>query len=192
MNQEQATTGGFPVSKSALIARINRRLRYNDQRLRVARGFWTQWDLGHYWVQDVRRNLVLRKFVDLEQLGRELGALAESEDLATGEKIRWRPPLVPGAPQPRLGKIRFKRIFSLCKEFERLNGRRPSHMTFIHNGKRLVRNGVRVTAVALEGGGIYSIEKKSRQVRRLSSEVTNMNTMQSLHAERSRLKQGGA
>lgn len=67
------------VSLSALMKRINRRLRANDEMLRTTRGERARLDLGDYYVHDFRRNLALDTHVDPERLGRELGVLREHE-----------------------------------------------------------------------------------------------------------------
>lgn len=69
------------VSKKALIARINRRLAKDDEMLRTLRGERDRHNLGDHYVVDVTRNLVVRKYVDLVDLGREIGALRGWERL---------------------------------------------------------------------------------------------------------------
>ena len=64
-----------PVTQRALIQRINRALRREDQILRQARGDRARQDLGGFYVIDVRLNAVVSKDVDLEALARDLGAL---------------------------------------------------------------------------------------------------------------------
>lgn len=63
-----------PVSERALIARINRKLPGNEK-LKKLRG--TRWenDLGLYYIVDEYFNAVRDTHVDIESLGRELGAL---------------------------------------------------------------------------------------------------------------------
>ena len=70
-----------PVSERALIQRINRKLRSNDEVLKTARGGRAEWDLGRYYVVDFNMNAVMQKDVDLESLGRELNALQKHEHL---------------------------------------------------------------------------------------------------------------
>lgn len=66
---------GVPVSTRALIQRINRKLAERDQVLRTARGERARTELGDYFVIDVHRNVLTLYRVNLEVLGRELGAL---------------------------------------------------------------------------------------------------------------------
>ena len=79
------------VSEAALIARINRKLKHQDEMLRTARRYWADGhflehpDLGRYFVVDLFRNLVIQTHVDLEELGREVGALREFEQVASEE-----------------------------------------------------------------------------------------------------------
>jgi len=75
------TTRKVPVSARALIQRINRKLQADDQILKTTRGARAKSDLGDLYVLDWRRNSVMRKDVDLEALGREVGALADFEHL---------------------------------------------------------------------------------------------------------------
>ena len=70
-----------PVGKRALIARINRTLKKDDEMLKATRGERARSDLGDYYIIDVRGNLILHKDVDLEDLGRELGVLKGVEHL---------------------------------------------------------------------------------------------------------------
>lgn len=77
-----------PVSERALIQRINRKLKGDDQKLCAARGTWDgpTWhpnsDLGRYYIIDISRNFLVSSNVDLEDYGRELKVLAPWEELA--------------------------------------------------------------------------------------------------------------
>jgi hypothetical protein len=76
------------ISERAAIQRINRKLKVQDEKLCTARMFsdgqfmHENTDLGRYYVIDVRRNFVVNTRVDLQGYGRELGAIAEWEELA--------------------------------------------------------------------------------------------------------------
>ncbi len=70
-----------PVSKRALIQRINRALHHDGQRLRTARNARTRLDLGDYYVVDVSVGGCVDAHVDLEDLGRELKVLNSWEAL---------------------------------------------------------------------------------------------------------------
>jgi hypothetical protein len=67
------------VSLPALIKRINRRLRVDDEMLRTTRGERARLDLGDYYVHDFRRNFITEHHVNPEDLGRELGVLSDNE-----------------------------------------------------------------------------------------------------------------
>jgi hypothetical protein len=67
-----------PVSRRALIQRINRRLAKDDQRLCVSRGSSLPSD---YHVVDTHRNAVVTHVQSLEAYGRETKALADWERL---------------------------------------------------------------------------------------------------------------
>jgi hypothetical protein len=69
-----------PITEKALYQRINRKLRAQDEVLKRARGN-VETTLGDYYVVNVNRNYVAQHHVGLEQLGRELGVLAEWETL---------------------------------------------------------------------------------------------------------------
>ena len=69
------------VSEKVVVERINRALRPDGEQLRKTRGERARLDLGDYYVQDVRRNLALQTFVDVEALARELGVLAQYESV---------------------------------------------------------------------------------------------------------------
>lgn len=70
------------VSESALIRRINRRLRPDGLSLHVSRDGRDRWDLGVFYTVNVESNFVRDKHIDIEELGRELGALDPKETLA--------------------------------------------------------------------------------------------------------------
>lgn len=67
------------ITEAALIARIQRKLAHEDQRLRKSRGGYNKCYFGDYYVHDWRRNLIMQKYVDLEALGRQLGVIGESQ-----------------------------------------------------------------------------------------------------------------
>ena len=50
--------------------------------LKTARGAQAEHDLGRHYIIDLRGNVVLRKDVDIEELGRELGVLRPYEAVA--------------------------------------------------------------------------------------------------------------
>lgn len=66
------------VSRSALIARINRKLSAEGERLRVNRSARWQSDLGNFYVVDASRNVVCQRD-ELAPLARELGVLRPDE-----------------------------------------------------------------------------------------------------------------
>jgi hypothetical protein len=79
------TTGRVPVSRRALLQRVNRRLAQDGEMLRAARGARAISEVGDFYVIDVRRNFLLHRSVDPEALGRELGVLAEWEHVEDRE-----------------------------------------------------------------------------------------------------------
>jgi hypothetical protein len=75
-----------PVSKRALVQRINRKLlKDRGEVLKATRGGKAQQDLGDYYTVDLAGNFLVEKDVDLGELGRELGVLAAYERLVEGD-----------------------------------------------------------------------------------------------------------
>lgn len=70
-----------PVSRDALIKRINRRLP-EDEVVRVTRGERERSHLGDYWIHNVFLNYPAATDIDLETVARELGAMRDAEYLA--------------------------------------------------------------------------------------------------------------
>ena len=69
-----------PITEKALLQRINRKLRAQDEILKRARST-VETTLGAYFVVDVQGNFVKQHHVDIEDFGRDLGVLAEWESL---------------------------------------------------------------------------------------------------------------
>jgi hypothetical protein len=63
------------ITTGALIARINRRLAHDGQRLRTTRGTRMIAAVGEHWVQDTRRSSVVERQVDVEELAERLGVV---------------------------------------------------------------------------------------------------------------------
>jgi hypothetical protein len=76
---EQATDNRVPVSRRALIQRINRKLSYKT--LKTARGRYAT-KLGRHYIIDEYNDASTCQFVDLEKLGRQLGVLRGYERVA--------------------------------------------------------------------------------------------------------------
>jgi len=68
-----------PVTARALMQRINRALRKDDQMLRQARGERARLDLGEFYIVDTRINGITGKDVNVEALARELDVLKPYE-----------------------------------------------------------------------------------------------------------------
>lgn len=71
-----------PVTMGALIKRINRVLNKYDEVLKVTRGQRMLFDVGQFYIINWRTNWIIDKYIDPEQLGRELGVLKEFEYVA--------------------------------------------------------------------------------------------------------------
>jgi hypothetical protein len=67
------------VFEQVLIQRINHKLNADAKQLRTARSFQMEISIGHYFIVDLRRNSIKRQQIDLDELGRELGVLSDSE-----------------------------------------------------------------------------------------------------------------
>lgn len=72
------------VTMTALISRINRRLRPDHETLKVTRGERLRQNVGDFYVIDVNRNIVVEPHADPERLGRELAVLKSYEEVANG------------------------------------------------------------------------------------------------------------
>ena len=73
------TITAVPVSKRALLQRINRALAKEEEMVKTLRGDRWLHDLGRYYRLDLNRNVIMEKHVDLEETGRQLGVLAKYE-----------------------------------------------------------------------------------------------------------------
>lgn len=70
------------ITLSALIKRINRRLRQSDESLCTTRsGARDEPTLGQYYIVDIIRNTITATHVAPESLARELGVLGDDEAL---------------------------------------------------------------------------------------------------------------
>jgi molybdenum cofactor biosynthesis enzyme MoaA len=69
------------VSAHTLTQRINRKLRARGEVLKKTRGTQAYLECGDFYVLDMAIGAVVRKHVDLEELGRELSALQPHEEL---------------------------------------------------------------------------------------------------------------
>jgi hypothetical protein len=74
--------GSVPVSMRALVQRVNRQLAKKGEQLRAARGEGARQDVGDFFIISVAENILVRKEVNLEELGRELGVLQPWESVA--------------------------------------------------------------------------------------------------------------
>jgi hypothetical protein len=78
-----ATEQKVPISRRALIQRINRKLRHNGEVLKIARGSRaeSESDVGRYFIVNIKRNSLVNDHCDPEAVGREIGVMAEYERL---------------------------------------------------------------------------------------------------------------
>lgn len=74
-------TSKVSVSKRALLQRINRVLKKDDEVVRASRGARAKQDLGDFYAINLRRNFLADSNVDLEKLGRKLDVLKPWENL---------------------------------------------------------------------------------------------------------------
>ena len=79
---EQATDNRVPVSRRALIQRINRKLPGHETLKTNRAPGSTHRELGRYFIVDEYNNSITCRFVDLKKLGRELGVLRGYERVA--------------------------------------------------------------------------------------------------------------
>lgn len=69
------------ISERALIARINRKLAHDGEKLRKSRGMQAYTNLGDYYTVDIKTNTLRRWFIDIEEFGREVGVMHRNETL---------------------------------------------------------------------------------------------------------------
>ena len=72
----------IPVSERALVARINRKLAHDGEKLYKSRTMWANLMVGDHYILDVERNFTSGQPVDLKSLGKKLGVLKPYERLA--------------------------------------------------------------------------------------------------------------
>jgi len=70
-----------PVTQRALFQRINRALEKEGQILKTTRGDKWRSSLGDYYVVDLNSNIIVSTHNDVEELGREVNALAPYESM---------------------------------------------------------------------------------------------------------------
>ena len=68
-----------PVTMRSVIARINRRLKPDQQMLKVTRGERLRINVGNYYVMDFSMNAILHTNVDPERMARDLDCLMDYE-----------------------------------------------------------------------------------------------------------------
>jgi hypothetical protein len=68
-----------PVTMRALIQRINRKLKLQDEKLKTARSRRVESSVGRYYTIDPKQNFVVHDHLDPEAIARELGVLANHE-----------------------------------------------------------------------------------------------------------------
>lgn len=68
------------VSRPALMARLNRKLAHESQRLCAARSERERQNVGNFFIVDSHKNVVVEFHIDPVALARELGVLASWED----------------------------------------------------------------------------------------------------------------
>jgi hypothetical protein len=68
-----------PITRRALVQRIGRALEKNGERLKANVRPGLAPAIGNHFTVDMKRNSVARTHVELEELGRELGALKPYE-----------------------------------------------------------------------------------------------------------------
>jgi hypothetical protein len=74
-------SGKASVSLRALILRINRKLKTNNEVLKMPRGDRQKRELGDFYIFDSNRDAIIAKDVDPESYGREIGVLRAWEQV---------------------------------------------------------------------------------------------------------------
>jgi hypothetical protein len=70
------------ITERALIQRINRRLKPDQEKLCTSRTEQARLDVGYYYVVNYSFNGIVQKDVDIEELARKLGVLKAYEEVA--------------------------------------------------------------------------------------------------------------
>jgi hypothetical protein len=70
-----------PVTTRAVIARINRKRKPDDEMVKVTRGDRWRHELGDFYILNFNRNWIVNKDIDPETYARELGVLGEWEEV---------------------------------------------------------------------------------------------------------------
>jgi hypothetical protein len=76
------------LTERAVIQRINRKLASEHQQLKTYRGGRWESDLGRFYVVDLNRNAIVAQHVVLDELARELGAIAGYEAIEEVDDAR--------------------------------------------------------------------------------------------------------
>ncbi len=71
------------ITENACIKRINRKLAHENERLCTSQSYGEKSNLGSHYILDVHRNSPVRYPVDVEEIARELGVLAEGEGVSS-------------------------------------------------------------------------------------------------------------
>ena len=77
---EQSEVSKVPVSRRALLLRINKKLSDKGLAVKAARGRACRF-MGSYYAIDLSQNQIAGRRIDVENLARKLGALADWEEM---------------------------------------------------------------------------------------------------------------
>ncbi|MBL9094382.1 MAG: hypothetical protein JNL96_24385 [Planctomycetaceae bacterium] len=77
----------IPITKRALLQRVNRALNKEDRQLKKAVGARLQQNVGEYYVVDLRLNAVMMLDVDPVELARKLEVLQPWERVANEDAV---------------------------------------------------------------------------------------------------------
>jgi hypothetical protein len=78
----QSTVEKIPVSEKALMARVNRKLAREGERILKSReGSRLRGNVGEFYLLDVNRNTVTGTHMELEHVAKEVGALRDYEQV---------------------------------------------------------------------------------------------------------------
>lgn len=70
-----------PITKRAILQRLNRVLKPYGMRLKKTVGAKAEMELGEFYVLDTKHNVIAEKKVDVEKLGRKHKVLAPWEEV---------------------------------------------------------------------------------------------------------------
>lgn len=99
---EQSEVSKVPVSRRALLLRINKKLSDKGLAVKAARGRACRF-MGSYYAIDLSQNQIAGRRIDVENLARKLGALADWEEMERASRPNPTKPVTKSGSEPGSG-----------------------------------------------------------------------------------------